>query len=121
MPHVKANGLSIYYESHGPEDAGAPVDPGDEEEAEGFTGVAVDITKVAEVGRSAAPARGAGGVDRGLRLVGQLDGQDHAGQDHGVIEEQDGKRRRHAPLNVITRLHLPDLSRPDSILCERTA
>src|SRR6185437_16218677 len=31
---------------HGAENAGAPVDPGDEEEAEGFTGVAVDITKV---------------------------------------------------------------------------
>jgi hypothetical protein len=102
---------------HGADDTGAAVDAGDEEEAEGFAGVAV---QVAQVGRSAAPARGAGGIDRGLRLVGHLDGQDHAGQDHGVIEEQDGKRRRHAPVNVITRLHLPDLSLPDSIRPGRT-
>ena len=56
-----------------------------------MAGVAARIPKVAEVGRSAAP-RGAGGIDGGLRLVGSLDGQDHAGQDHGVIEERDGKR-----------------------------
>ena len=73
---------------------------------------------------SDAPARCAGSVDRGLRLVGELEGHDHAGQDDGIVEEEDGKRRRHAPLNVITRLHLPDpapgLSRARSIRPGRT-
>ena len=97
----------------GADHAGAAVDAGDQQQAQRA------LSRVWSWSRRSfdrAPPRAARAASiEACAWEVELDGQDHAGQDHGVIEEQDGERRRHASNNGITHLQLPDLSRPRSI------